>query len=299
MLTAWSESYGMEFSPSFNVTGGEPFLRSDLYDILSEIARRGFSTYLLTNGTMITSETARRLADLGMKGVQISIEGPEKVHDAIRGAGSFIRSREGVRHLLDNGHTVTLNATLSEINADSFMDIIRLASVLGVQRLGFSRHVPSGRGKELIHRSLSRDTVKRLYEKIFSVQPAGLEIVTGDPVASQMSCTPDSSSNMSDIPSGGCAAGISGLTLLSDGTITPCRRLPVPIGNVRTDSLREVWATSEVLEMLRDRSRYKNRCGSCRRWSTCRGCRAIAYAWSQAQGIGDILADDPQCFIEQ
>ena len=299
MLRAWSENYALDFSPSINVTGGEPFLRNDLSEILSEISSRGFSIYLLTNGTIIDNEKVRLLSDLGVKGIQVSIEGPEKVHDAIRGNGSFTRSMSGIRHLLDQGHTVTLNATLSEINADSFMDIIQIASYIGVQRLGFSRLVPSGRGRQLIHKALTTDRVKRLYEEIFSAQPAGLEIVTGDPVASQMSCAPDSSGALSDTPTGGCAAGISGITLLSDGTITPCRRMPVPIGNVRTDSLREVWATSEVLEMLRDRSRYKNRCGSCRRWSTCRGCRAIAYAWSQAQGIGDILADDPQCFIEQ
>jgi len=297
MLRAWSENYALDFSPSFTVTGGEPFLRSDLSEILSEISSRGFSIYLLTNGTIIDSEKARFLSDLGIKGIQVSIEGPEKVHDAIRGNGSFTRSMSGIRHLLDQGHTITLNATLSEINADSFMDIIQIASSIGVQRLGFSRLVPSGRGKQLIHRSLSRERVKRLYEEIFSAQPDGLEIVTGDPVASQMSCASHSSGVLSDIPSSGCAAGISGLTLLPDGTITPCRRMPVPIGNVRTDSLREVWATSEVLEMLRDRSQYKGRCGSCIRWSICRGCRAIAYAWSHAKGSGDILADDPQCFI--
>jgi len=297
MIAAWSESYAIDFSPSFNVTGGEPFLRADLFDILSVIGSRGFGIYLLTNGTLITGEKAGRLSELQIKGVQVSIEGPEEIHDAIRGAGSFRQSIEGVKVLLGHGLAVTLNATLSEINADRFADIIGFASSLGVQRLGFSRLVPSGRGRELIHRSLSSDAVRSLYERIFSAKPDGLEIVTGDPVASQMSCAPNSSAALSDIPSGGCAAGISGLTLLSDGTITPCRRMPIPIGNVRTDSLREVWATSEVLEMLRDRSRYKGKCGSCRRWSTCRGCRAIAYAWSQVMGVGDLFADDPQCFL--
>ena len=297
-VQSWSENYSLEFSPSFNVTGGEPLLRSDLYEILAAIASKGYRIYLLTNGTMIDRETAGRLSDLGINGVQISIEGPEMIHDAIRGKGSFSRSREGIGYLLDAGHTITLNATLSGLNADSFMDIIEIASSMGVQRLGFSRLVPSGRGRQLIDKALSREAVRNLYEQIFSTRPNGLEIVTGDPIASQMSSSPESSNPAPDVPSGGCAAGISGLTLLCDGTITPCRRMPIPLGNVRTDSLREVWATSEVLEMLRNRSRYGNKCGSCSRWSTCRGCRAIAYAWSQAEGCGDILADDPQCFIE-
>ena len=100
-----------------------------------------------------------------------------------------------------------------------------------------------------------------------------------------------------DIPLGGCAAGVSGMTILPDGTLTPCRRLYIPVGNIRKDSFREVWATSEVLEGIRDRSRYKGKCGSCKRWADCRGCRAIAYAFSRAQGKSDFLAEDPQCFI--
>ncbi len=298
MVRAWSEAYSLDFSPSFNITGGEPLLRSDLYEILAAIAGKGYGMYLLTNGTMIDREIAGCLADLGVNGVQISIEGPEAVHDAIRGKGSFSRSRAGIVRLLEQGHNVTLNATLSELNAESFMDIIGFASSLGVQRLGFSRLVPSGRGWQLINKALNRDAVRCLYEKIFSSRPNGLEIVTGDPIASQMSTPPVIMNHLPDSPSGGCAAGLSGLTLLPDGTITPCRRMPVPIGNVRTDSLREVWATSDVLDALRDRTRYKGKCGSCNRWSLCRGCRAIAYAWSQAESCGDILADDPQCFIE-
>ncbi len=126
----------------------------------------------------------------------------------------------------------------------------------------------------------------------------GVEIVTGDPVASQMSCRPENN-DLSSIPSGGCAAGVSGLTILPDGTITPCRRLHIPIGNVRQDSLREIWASSSVLKLLRDRSSYNGKCGNCDRWTVCRGCRAIAYAYSRSKGKNDFLAEDPQCFIDK
>ncbi|HYA31436.1 MAG TPA: SPASM domain-containing protein [Thermodesulfovibrionales bacterium] len=101
------------------------------------------------------------------------------------------------------------------------------------------------------------------------------------------------------VPKGGCAAGVSGFTILPDGTMLPCGRLPVQIGNVRKDSLREVWATSRVLVALRDKGRYKGKCGRCRRWADCRGCRAIAYAVSRANGRNDMLAEDPQCFIDE
>lgn len=296
MLDSWSDAYQLEFSQSLNVTGGEPLLRKDLFEILHEMRSADFAVYLLTNGTLIDKEKANHLADLGVKGVQVSIEGSEDIHDSIRGTGSFAASCLGVKHLLNAGLRVTLNATLSEINGDKFREMVQIANSLGVQRLGFSRLVPSGRGLDLVDQMIDRQKIKKIYESIFALVTGELEIVTGDPVASQMR----NGGGMNDcgtIATGGCAAGISGLTLLPDGTITPCRRLAIPIGNIRNDSLRDIWANSEILEQLRDRSQYKGRCGTCPRWATCRGCRAIAYAHSLTRGKGDLMAEDPQCFI--
>jgi radical SAM protein with 4Fe4S-binding SPASM domain len=297
MITAWDEAYDVQFESSFTVTGGEPFLRSDFSAILAALNQKGFDTYILTNGTLISRERARELADLGVRGVQISLEGPEHIHDSIRGAGSFAASMNGIQNILSSGIELTLNTTLSEINATYFMDMISLASALGAQKLGFSRLVPSGGGKQLIGRMLSKTAVEDLYSKIFSLNTGDLKIVTGDPVASQYR-SPDQSAYGSSAPSGGCAAGVSGLTIMPDGTVTPCRRLPMPIGNVRTDSLREIWASSEVLNSLRDKTLYQGRCGGCSRWASCRGCRAIAFATAGTGDMNACLAEDPQCFLE-
>jgi len=296
MLEDWTKSYDIAFTSSFSVTGGEPFLRQDIFKVLEELKNKGFDTYILSNGTLVSPDIADRLTELGVKGVQISIEGPEVIHDDIRGAGSFAASLKGIRNLLDAGAEVTLNTTLSDINAPFFMEVIHLASSLGVQRLGFSRLVPSGSGGQLLNRMLKREVLEDLYNEIFSLNTGDLRIVTGDPVASQLSGPSDEDADR-PWPTGGCAAGVSGLTVLPDGTVTPCRRLPVAIGNVRKDSLREIWASSEILNALRDKSGYKGRCGKCKKWSACRGCRAIAYAYSQADSCDDILAEDPQCFL--
>ncbi len=298
MLRIWSDSYGIDFSPSFNITGGEPFLHRDFFEILEELRRRHFDVYLLSNGTLIDEKKAKLLSWLGVKGVQISIEGPQDIHERIRGKGSFDASVRGIRYLLGAGIAVNLNATLSGVNAGRFMEMIDLSSSLGVQKLGFSRLVPSGRGAALLDRMLPKGSVKETYQKIFSCRTEGLEIVTGDPVASQMR-SPDDGSDAGSFPTGGCAAGVSGFTILADGTVTPCRRLPLVLGNVRKDALREIWATSEVLEALRARSQYKGKCGTCRRWANCRGCRAIAYAYACVRGERDFLGEDPQCFIDE
>ncbi len=296
MISEWEESYDLRFAPSFNVTGGEPFLRADLFDTLKEIDSRGFAVYVLSNGTLVSDHAARMLAEAGVGGVQVSIEGPESVHDAVRGKDSFSSSIRGIRRLLDSGVPVSLNVTLSEFNADGFPGVVELAKSLGIPKVGFSRLVPSGRGLAMANDSLRPDRVRTIYSEILSIDVPGVEIVTGDPIASQMGSA-KGLTDCGNIPLGGCAAAVSGLTILPDGAVTPCRRLAVPIGNVRHDSLRELWANSPVLESLRDRKSYTGRCGTCPRWAQCRGCRAIAFAHSRIRGEGSFLSEDPQCFL--
>jgi radical SAM protein with 4Fe4S-binding SPASM domain len=296
MIDDWSEAYGAAFSRSMNITGGEPFLRRDLFEILREVKEKEFEIYLLTNGTLVDRARARKLAELGVNGVQVSLEGPEEVHDAIRGKGSYDAAIAGVERLVDAGLDVTLNVTLSDLNADEVRKVVSFGSHAGVRQVGFSRLVPDGKGRALLSRMLSPERLRELYGSLFSLELASLAIVTGDPVAAQMRIT--AKGDAGDTAISGCSAGVAGLTILPNGNVTPCRRLPLSLGNVRKDSLRELWATSPILEALRDRSRYKGRCGACERWARCRGCRAIAYAWSRSRGEDDFLAEDPQCFLE-
>jgi len=293
-LADWAKTYGIEFSPSFNLTGGEPFLRGDLFYIISELKDLGFEINLLTNGTLVNREKAERLRSLGVKAVQVSLEGPEEIHDRIRGKGSFAEAARGARSLAEAGLKCTLNITLSKLNAAYMADIIAIAKGLGVARVGFSRLVPAGRGLSLMAEMLAPEEIKVLYEMLLNLDAPGLEVITGDPLSSLIG--PGEDSDLGCTAFGGCAAGVSGLTFLPDGTITPCRRLHIPIGNIRTDSIREVWATSAVLDSLRDRKSYAGKCAGCERWALCRGCRAIAYAYTAAKGKPDFLAEDPQCF---
>ncbi len=296
MIKDWSDAYGVAFSSSMNITGGEPFLKKDLFKILGEIKKQGFKTYVLTNGTVVSRERAKRLADLGVDGVQVSIEGPEEVHDALRGRGSFSASRDGVGHLVDAKLAVTLNITLSAINASSMEKIIAFGSHTGARRIGFSRLVPAGKGRSMLAQMLTREQVRELYETLFESGYDGIEIVTGDPVATQV--REKRNGEGGNVAVGGCSAGVAGLTILPNGNVMPCRRLPLLLGNVTKDSLREIWSASPVLDALRDRSRYNDKCRDCRRWAQCRGCRAIAYAYARSRGENDFLAEDPQCFLE-
>jgi radical SAM protein with 4Fe4S-binding SPASM domain len=293
MVEEWQRRYGVTIERSCNVTGGEPLLFAELEAVLAQLAAAGFELYLLSNGTLIDRDWAQRLAACRVRGVQVSIEGPEAIHDQIRGRGSYRAALRGCRHLQEAGVPGSFNVTLSRINAAYLEEVLQAAAAAGVAKVGFARLVPSGSGAQLQEQVLAASEAAAVYRQRFALAVPGVEVVTGDPVAAQLRAGDTTPSLAGSGPCGGCAAGLSGLTILPDGTLLPCRRLEVPLGNVRRDDLREVWASSPLLCQLRDQSHYSGKCGRCPRWSLCRGCRAIAWAVSG----GDCLAADPQCFL--
>ncbi|MCU0578196.1 MAG: radical SAM protein [Desulfobacterota bacterium] len=220
-VETWQEAYGIDFSPSFSITGGEPLLRPDLFPILEEIRAGGYELHILTNGTLLDAATADRLASIGVSGVQVSFEGPEAVHDRIRGRGSFSRALHGIDLLRQAGLPGTANATVSRLNRHEISDLLRGLSDRGFQgRFGFSRLVPCGSGRDLLQEMLTAEEVRELHQDLVRLSVPGIEIVTGDPLAA---ATPGDSEG--DTPVGGCAAGFSGITVMPDGGLTPCRRL--------------------------------------------------------------------------
>jgi radical SAM protein with 4Fe4S-binding SPASM domain len=169
------------------------------------------------------------------------------------------------------------------------------AEELGAARIGFARLVPEGRGEVMAADMLSAEEVESAYQVIANLQIKGLKMITRDPIGCLIN---DGGQSIScgDVAVAGCAAGLSGVSIMPDGTVMPCRRMNFGIGNINEQSLREIWAASPVLNNLRDKSLYTGKCGDCELWDICRGCRAMAYAASKKSGMPDYLADDPQCW---
>lgn len=293
MLADWTEKYAISFTGSLNVTGGEPLVRKDLFEVLRLMREQGFEISLLTNGTLVDREKAEELRGL-VRLVQVSIEGPEPVHDAIRGKGAYKKAVTGVENMLASGIFVSLNITISRLNVEYLSDLVLLGRELGVGRVGFSRLVPAGRGAALAKEMVDGEQLRQIYLSLLSLGDEAMETGTGDPLAALLH---EETADAGETAFGGCAAGVSGLTLLPDGTLTPCRRMPIPLGNVARDSIRQIWTESPVLTLLRDKGSYTGRCGRCPRWAACRGCRAVAYACAPSGGgQAAFLGDDPQCF---
>jgi radical SAM protein with 4Fe4S-binding SPASM domain len=295
MFQAWEEEHGIRVSPSIHFTGGEPFLYRKLFDVIAHSKAKGYGVAMMTNGCLITKERAKQVSHLGISDLQVSLEGPPELHASIRGRGSFRSAAKGVEHLLAAGSKVSANVTLSRLNFDKIKETVEVAKAIGFHRIGFSRMVPCGRGKALLTQFLAPQELKSAYQEILSANTPTFEVVSGDPLAGTLSETPPPAG--SNLTLSGCSAGFSGVTIISDGSVMPCRRIGLVAGNLKKKSLRTIWASSRLLWRLRRRESYTGQCGQCSRWPSCRGCRAVAYAYSSTQGKPDLFADDPQCWV--
>jgi AdoMet-dependent heme synthase len=293
-VQGWAADYAMDMVPSFHFTGGEPFLRDDLFDILAESVKLNFTTALMTNGTLITADKASRLKNIGISDIQISIEGTEEVHDSIRGNGSYLKAVRGMTNCVAAGIDTHINLTISRLNKNQIVEMVKLAEDLGISAVTFSRLVACGRGMEMTDQMLSSMELSDLYFGLHASSESNkVVILSGDPLFHIPELSADI--NTMEFPAGGCAAGVFGITITADGGIMPCRRMDLTIGNIKSDSIKDLWANSRVLWSLRSRESYTGNCGRCRYWAWCRGCRAIALADSRNRGIEDYLGDDPQC----
>jgi len=293
-VQGWAMDHDIDVSPSLHFTGGEPLVRQDLFAVLDYASGCGFAVSLMTNGTLIDETAAREIGHARVADVQVSLDGTKEAHDSLRGRGAYGRALDGVRHLVAAGVEANLNVTVTRRNMSQTGELVRVAEELGAGGIAFSRLVPSGRGKGLMDEALTREETGRFYDELRRHRENGkVAVGSRDPLATIGDIAGEVP--QTELPVGGCAAGVFGVTITADGTIMPCRRMDLPIGDIRNGSLRELWVESPVLAALRSRESYHQDCQSCTYWPVCRGCRAIALAYSRAAGGSDYLGPDPQC----
>lgn len=283
-----------------NFTGGDPLLKEGVFDLIERSKSRGITVGILGNPDTLTPETARKLKDLGLYRYQVSIDGMEETHDTLRGKkGAFKEAIDAIHLLNEVGISSVVMFTLSRANAHELLDVIRLADRESVSIFDFARLVPVGRGVHMKDEMLDpleyHELLLRVLEEYKRLKDSGTRTRYGRKenlwslLYDELGLGRVSSSDNETIFSG-CAMGCSIVTLLADGTVLACRRLPVPIGKVPDQTIREIFISSPEHNRIR-RVEDMKKCGRCDLLQYCRGCPAVAY------GVhGDYLAEDPQCW---
>jgi radical SAM protein with 4Fe4S-binding SPASM domain len=272
------------------LSGGEPLLRDDFFDIAKIFVSRGFGTVLMTNGSLVDEHMADSIARAGLQSVGVSLDGVRSdTHDPFRGVrGSFQKTMKGIELLNDRGIRLKLFTVLNRLNSGEMKALLQLYRRLEAT-YSVSRTLTRGRPRENRHLLFSVKEFPRAYEKFLAAE----EVVFGG-VASRIK--EGGREELAQRPLAErprCHAAIHTLNIRPDGTITPCASLTEPkfaMGNVREKLLKDIWLdpvgmASQIREL---KAIEIEKCSDCQLLDQCgSGCMACAYLER-----GTVLAPD-------
>lgn len=290
-------------------SGGEPLLRKDFVLTLADYCCDvGIIPAVLTNGVLLDSKVALELKDAGVLAVGLPIDSIDpKTHDLLRNVpGSFENAVKAISTCLDVDLEVVVTTMALKSTFDEIPQRINFVADLGVDEFAVYDLIPVGRGKAMMDEAMTQDQRIKLVrylqflqedtEMVFSMsggQPMYPEIVSE--MHKQNGTRPKDLllKNFWIHHEVGCHAGMSYFSLRPNGDVYPCTFLPINVGNIREQSLHDIWYHSPLLKQLRDRSLLKGECGQCEYKLSCGGCRGRAYSCT-----GDPFESDPSCLKE-
>ncbi|KJS88658.1 MAG: Fe-S oxidoreductase [Peptococcaceae bacterium BICA1-8] len=271
-------------------SGGEPLMRPDIFELVDHASKLGLRPVFGTNGTLITRDVAKKLKNLGVMGMGISLDSldPQKHNELRCYQDGFEQAVQGMENCLHEKLPFQIHTTVMGWNKDEILDITDFAVEKGAVAHHFFFLVPTGRGANIETESLRakdyEDTLTKIMEKQKHVS-----------IELKPTCAPQfiriaKEMGMDIRFQRGCLAGTSYCIISPTGNVQPCAYLDVPIGNVKETPFSRLWAESEVFKTLRTLD-YKGGCGTCKYKQACGGCRARAAFYNE----GDYMAEEPWC----
>ena len=274
---------------SIGFSGGEPLLFSQINACIKTAAEVGLETSLVTNGILLTKEKAFELKTLGLSRVQISLDvGNREENDNLRQDGGFETVvKQAIPSAIAAGLRTTLVAVPNIYLMQGLKEYLDLAAELGVNAVYFRRRIEMGDNLLSEH---TKETYYLFLQELESQKKNyNFPIFSGEPMQSVIRLKKEKRNI--DKLFAGCSAGITSLAVQTNGTVYPCTRLPISLGNVRNEGLMSIWQKNSVLCELRLR-RINGKCGSCQYKYVCGGCRAATY-----YQVHDYQGADPMCCI--
>jgi radical SAM protein with 4Fe4S-binding SPASM domain len=249
-------------------SGGEIFLRRDLFGLVEHAKRLRFDVRLKTNALLVTDEAAARLRRLGVRQVDVSVYSADPaVHDAVTQVpGSLARSLQGVARLRDAGLRVKLNCPLMTVNVGGYRDVRALAERLGVP-CGFDPMITARNDGDRAPLQLR-------------VRGKALLPILDDPslTARRPAASGDAGAARADLDEIPCSAGHNACYVSAYGDVMPCVAMPIACGNVREAPFADIWFGSARMRQVRAiRIRDLHTCAGCSASRFCSRCPGQAF----------------------
>jgi heme b synthase len=288
--------------PIIILTGGEPLLREDIFEIAKYGDAKGMRMVMATNGTLVTAKIAAKMADSGIQRISVSLDGATKQsHDAFRGVpGAFEGALAGIANAKAAGIQFQINTTITKANLDQIPRILGLAESLGAVAHHIFLLVPTGRGKYLVDQEIDareyEETLNWFYDQRgktplqlkATCAPHYYRILRQRAREDGQSVTFES--HGLDAVTRGCLGGTGFCFISHRGIVQPCGFLDLNCGDVTKQSFDVIWQHAEQFKKLRNFNELHGKCGCCEYRRVCGGCRARAY-----EATGDYMAEEPLC----
>lgn len=275
----------------FVLTGGDPLMRDDLFDLIAYAKTRGLRVSAAPAGTArATPEAMARFREAGVDSLSFSLDGPDAViHDSFRRVrGTFDRTLKAMDAAREVGVPFQINTTVTRTTQPHLDRLRELVQIVGAVQWDLFILVPTGRGRHL--EALNPEEYESFLQWLAQVaEEAPFRVKTTEGpqfrrVQAQRRGQPPETLRP------GVNAGKGYVFISNRGKVYPSGFLPLEVGDVRQEPLEQIYWESPILQALRNPSRLKGRCGRCPYKNHCGGSRSRAFA-----ATGDLFAEDPLC----
>lgn len=271
-------------------SGGEPFMRDDIFTLTGHAASLGMRPVYGTNGSLLTKDFIKKIMESGGASVAISLHmlDEKSMDEFCDTPGAFKKAIQAMKNCREMDLPFQVNTTVFERNVDDIEKICDFAKEMGAKSHHVLFMVPTGRAVDIEEESLREKQYERLIRTLlrkrkeldFDIKPT---------------CAPQFMriAKQAKIDVGrytrGCLAGISYCSITPTGDVFPCPYLPLKVGNVRERPFSQIWKEDAVMNRMRTLD-YSGNCGTCDFKKSCGGCRARAFYYD-----GDYMAGEPWC----
>lgn len=234
-----------------NITGGEPLCSSYFFKILDLIKEdsENISFSILTNGTLITEEMAEKIKSYNPYYVQVSLEGGKKTNDYIRGKETYKKIAKGIINLKKQDIFTSISFTANKLNYKEFPKVVKYARKYKVDNVWSDRYIPLG-GSEDKDLALNYEQTRE-YLRIMGEERK--KLISKKKNITSISMNRALQFQETNDFAYGCTAGDTLLTVMENGDLVPCRRMPIVVGNLLNDNMYELYKNSEILKELREK----------------------------------------------
>lgn len=259
-----------------NITGGEPLCNPYFFKILELIKNDSdnITFSILSNGTLITKEIAKKIKSYNPYYVQVSLEGGKKTNDYIRGKGTYKKIARGIINLKEQDIFTSISFTATKLNYKEFPKVVKYARKYNVNNVWSDRYIPLG---DSIDKGLALNFEEtREYLNIMNNERNKLKNKKHNNTTISMYRALQF--QMTNDFAYGCTAGDTLLTVMENGDLVPCRRMPIVVGNLLKDNMYNLYKNNKTLKDLRE-NKIPDECCDCEHSEMCHGgLKCLTYA---------------------